>query len=120
MEKTDRFGGSPAPAFASFLELVGRLSSADLNRSENDLSANLKSALSSFGLYAVLDTSGGSDRRRRPDISLYTELAAADTGAAADVVVEAKKPAELAAFATMSEALTSAEVWNSKFLPYVK
>jgi hypothetical protein len=106
--------------FDTYLDLVGRLSTGDLNRSENDLSSNLKSALAGLGLHGVLDTGAGDNRAKRPDILLYTDLAAADVGGAADVVVEAKKPHEVARFVNLVEALAADEVWSTKFVPYVQ
>ena len=102
-----------------YLELVRRLGTGGINRSENDLSSNLKSALASFGLHGVLDTGSGSNRIKRPDIALYTDRDAADVAGAADVVVEAKKPDELLVYASLVEALASDELWREKFVPYV-
>jgi len=102
-----------------YLNLVGRLGAGGINRSENDLSANLSIALSSFGLHGVVDTGSGANRVKRPDIALYTESEAADVGSAADVVVEAKRPSELSAFASLVEALVDDDLWNDKFVPYV-
>lgn len=105
--------------FDDYLQLVGRLGTGGINRSENDLSSNLKNALSSFGLHGVIDTGSGSNRTKRPDIALYTERDAADVGAAADIVVESKKPAELSGFATLLDALVDDRLWTDKFVPYV-
>lgn len=102
-----------------YLELVRRLGAGGINRSENDLSSNLKSALTSFGLHGVVDTGSGSNRFKRPDIALYVDRDAADVAAAADVVVESKKPDELAGHASLSEALASDILWRDKFAPYV-
>lgn len=102
-----------------YLELVRRLGTGGINRSENDLSSNLKSALASFGLHGVLDTGSGSNRIKRPDIALYTDREAADVAGAADVVLEAKKPHELSAYASLVEALASDDLWRDKFVPYV-
>ena len=102
-----------------YLALVRRLGAGGINRSENDLSSNLKSALASFGLHGIIDTGSGSNRFKRPDIALYTDRDAADVAGAADVVVEAKKPEELAAYASLREALESDGLWRDKFVPYV-
>ena len=59
--------------FDEYVPLVGRLGTGGINRSENDLSSNLKNALSSFGLHGVIDTGSGSNRSKRPDIALYVE-----------------------------------------------
>lgn len=112
--------GGLLTAFAEYLALVGRLGVGGINRSENDLSSNLKNALASFGLYGVVDTGSGSERTRRPDIALYIDLAAADVGSAADVVIESKKPQEIAAFPGLLEALVDDYLWNDKFIPYVR
>lgn len=107
-------------AFSSYVSLVRRLSTSEINRSENDLSSSLKTALETFGLHAVFDTGGGDNRRIRPDVSLYTELFAADLGAAAEVVIEAKRPAELNGYASLAAALVSDWLWIEKFVPYVR
>jgi hypothetical protein len=86
-------GDSGLSELDKYLALVRRLTTQEINRSENDLSANFKTALSQFGLYGVVDTGAGSNRRKRPDIALYVTLEAADTGTAADVIVESKKAA---------------------------
>jgi hypothetical protein len=103
-----------------FLDLVSRLESADLNRSENDLSSNLKNALVEYGLHGVVDTGSGSNRVKRPDIALYTDRSAADLALAAEVVIEAKKPTEVAAFSSLSHALIDDVLWTEKFLPYAR
>jgi hypothetical protein len=105
--------------FDEYVLLVGRLGTGGINRSENDLSSNLKNALSSFGLYGVIDTGSGSNRSKRPDIALYVERDAADVGTAADIVIESKKPHELSQFPTLFDALVEDTLWHEKFVPYV-
>jgi hypothetical protein len=105
--------------FDDYLLLVRRLGTGCINRSENDLSSNLKNGLSTFSLHGVIDTGSGKNRTKRPDIALYVERDAADVGAAADVIIESKKPAEISQFATLLEALTHDELWRDKFVPYV-
>ncbi|UHS63471.1 N-6 DNA methylase [Agrobacterium vaccinii] len=105
--------------FSDYISLVQRLGAGGINRSENDLSSNLKGALSSFGLFGVIDTASGNSRFKRPDIALYTLRDAADVSAAADVVVESKKPSELQAYGTLIEALVDDVLWADKFVPYV-
>lgn len=107
-------------ATQDFLDLVDRLNSAELNRSENDLSSNLKGVFAEQGLHGVIDTSGGTSRAKRPDISLYVDLASADLGLAAEIVVEAKQPGEVRGFASLLAALVDDGLWNDKFIPYVK
>jgi hypothetical protein len=107
-------------AFEDYVALVKRLGTREINRSENDLSSNLGAALSSFGLHGIIDTGSGSNRAKRPDIALYADLAAADLGSAADIIIEAKKPNELAAFTSLAEALASDELWYDKFVPYLR
>ena len=107
-------------AFEDYLGLVDRLGTGEINRSENDLSSNLKDALTSFGLYGVIDTGSGSNRIKRPDIALYVDLAAADVSSPADVIIESKKPGEVAGFGNLSEALADDELWHDKFVPYVR
>lgn len=106
-------------ALQTFFDLVTRLSSSDLSRSENDLSSNLKNALTEPGMHGVLDTGSGTNRVKRPDVALYADLASADLGRAADVVVEAKKPEEVVSFPTLLDALVDDVLWNDKFVPYV-
>lgn len=108
------------PELEEYLELVVRLGSGGINRSENDLSSNLKNALSSYGLFGVVDTGSGSNRVKRPDITLYTDMYSADISAASEVVIEAKKPTELASFAAMRDAIASDSIFNDKFVPYVR
>lgn len=110
---------STLSAFDEYLRLVKRLGTGGINRSENDLSSNLKNALASFGLHGVIDTGSGSNRAKRPDIALYVERDAADVGAAADIVIEAKKPVEVASFDTLLDALIDDWLWQDKFVPYV-
>ena len=105
--------------FDDYLLLVTRLGTGGINRSENDLSSNLKNALAGFGLHGVVDTGSGTNRAKRPDIALYVERDAADVGAAADVVIECKKPVELSNYGTLLDALADAWLWNDKFVPYV-
>jgi hypothetical protein len=105
--------------FEDYLSLVRRLGTGGINRSENDISSNLKNALASFGLHGVIDTGSGSNRLKRPDIALYIDRDAADLGSAADVIVESKKPAEIAQFKTLRDALTDDALWFDKFVPYV-
>src|SRR6185437_6561987 len=107
-------------AFNEFISLVGRLTCDQLNRSENDLSSKLENALTSFGLHGVLDTGGGTNRVKRPDISLYADLAAADLGSAADILVECKKPHEVASYSSLADAVVSDWLWKEKFEPYVR
>lgn len=108
------------PALEEYLELVDRLGSGGINRSENDLSSNLKNALSSFGLFGVIDTGGGTNRVKRPDISLYADIYSADISAASEVVIEAKKPFELSAYSSLKHAIVSDEIFNNKLVPYVR
>jgi hypothetical protein len=107
-------------AFDAYIALVGRMTTDQLNRSENDISSHLGNAIATFGLHPVLDTGGGGNRSKRPDISLYVDLSAADVAAAADVVIESKKPIEVAHFSSLKDALVSDEVWWAKFVPYVR
>jgi hypothetical protein len=108
------------PEFRSFLDLVARLGDEGVNRSENDVSSRLGRALESLGLHTVLDTAGGADRRRRPDILCYADAGAADLVTAADVVIEAKRPVEVTAFPDLKAAITSDGLWQEKFVPYVR
>jgi hypothetical protein len=118
--RPDAAGDATVTAFKDYLALVKRLTAADINRSENDLSANLKNALSEYGLFGVIDTAAGLSRRKRPDIAFYLTLDAADVGAAADVVVESKKPEEISEFSSLRDALMADPIWNDKFGPYVE
>jgi hypothetical protein len=105
--------------FDDYLALVRRLGTGGINRSENDLSSNLMNAIESLGLYGVLDTGSGTNRSKRPDIALYVDRDDADLGGAADVVVESKKPIEVAQFPTLLDALIDNDLWQDKFVPYV-
>jgi hypothetical protein len=105
--------------FDDYLSLVRRLGTGGINRSENDLSSNLKTALACFGLHGVIDTGAGTNRSKRPDLALYVDRDAADVGSAADVIIESKKPAEVERFDTLLEALTDDALWHDKFVPYV-
>jgi len=107
-------------ALDEFLDLIDRSTHADLNRSENDFSSNLKNVFATQGLYGVIDTAGGSSRIKRPDISIYVDLGAADVGLAAEIVIEAKKPAEVQRFPNLLAALIDDGLWNDKFIPYVR
>ena len=111
--------GACVSAADDYLDLVHRLGTGGINRSENDLSSNLKAALASHGLHGVVDTGAGANRAKRPDIALYVDPAAADIGGAADVVVEAKKPSELSRFSSLADALVEDTLWLDKFMPYV-
>jgi hypothetical protein len=103
-----------------YFDFVRRLGSGGINRSENDVSSQLKEALEAFGLHGVIDTASGDDRAKRPDIALYVDATAADVASAADIVVESKKPAQLAAFSSLLEALIDEALWLDKFVPYVR
>jgi hypothetical protein len=61
----------------------------------------------------------GTNIRKRPDIALYVSLDGADAGAAADIVIESKKPEEVANFSSLEDALIDDTLWNDKFVPYV-
>ena len=91
----------------------------EINRSENDLSANLKKR--SVGVRAKWSslTRKGTNIRKRPDIALYVSLDGADAGAAADIVIRSKKPEEVANFSSLEDALIDDTLWNDKFVPYV-
>ncbi len=105
--------------FDDYLGLVRRLGTGGINRSENDLSSNLKSALTCFGLHSLFDTASGNSRTKRPDVALYVDRDAADVGSAADVIIESKKPLELAQFPSLLDALIHDQLWHDKFVPYV-
>lgn len=69
---------------------------------------------------ALIETSGETSRTKRPDLSIYVELASADLGLAAEIVVESKKPNELQGFLTLLAALVDYKLWNDKLKPYVQ
>ncbi len=106
--------------FAAYLALIGRMATETINRGENDLSSRLARVLESLGLYTVLDTGGGADRRGRPDISCYVDEGGANLVTAADVVVEAKKPNEVGGHPNLTAALVDPEIWSEKFVRYVR
>ena len=111
--------GNTLSEFDDYLSLVRRLGTGGLNRSENDLSSNLKNALATFGLHGVIDTGSGSNRLKRPDIALYVDRDEADVGSAAAVIIELKKPTEVAGFPSLRDALVDDILWHDKFVPYV-
>lgn len=106
--------------FEGFLRLVDLVHAGQTARSENDLSSKLIQALEAgLGLHAVLDTRVASASLKRPDILAYAELAHADLALPADIIIEAKKPEEIAGFATLGDAIVSDDFWAYKTLPYL-
>jgi hypothetical protein len=103
--------------FSEFLDLIGRLNPEQIARSENDLSSRLSRVFEEVGLFAVLDTAGGSETRRRPDISVYLDEGTADLAGSAEIVVESKKPTEIRG--PLLAALMG-ELWETKFLAYCR
>ena len=107
-------------AAGRFLTLVAKVESGATARSENDLSANFASCLQALGLSTVLDTSVATAARRRPDVLGYVSAEAADLVLPAEIVVESKKPQELAAYPSILEAVSSGWFWEQKTLPYIR
>jgi hypothetical protein len=91
-------------AVARFTSLAEKVAGGTTARSENDLSSNLSALLKSIGLATVIDTSVSATGRKRPDILAYVSPEDADLVLPAEIVFEAKKPEETAAFSDLSEA----------------
>jgi hypothetical protein len=105
---------------SKFTSLVSKVYQRTTARSENDLSSNLAFALKSLGLSTVIDTSVVKMGRKRPDILGYVSGEDADLVLPAEIVVEAKKPHEVAEFADLAEAVVSGWIWDEKTVPYVR
>jgi hypothetical protein len=101
--------------FSDFLDLINRLNPEQIARSENDLSSRLSQVFEEVGLFTVLDTAGGAETRRRPDISVYLDEGTADLAGSAEIVVESKKPTEVRG--PLLSALMG-ELWENKFVAY--
>jgi hypothetical protein len=104
---------------AEFLRLVERVAAGTTARSENDLSAKLAEVLSAIGLSPVIDTAvaGG---RKRPDILGYVSVEDADAANPAELVIESKKPPEVAQFKSLIDAITDEALWCDKTFPYIR
>jgi hypothetical protein len=107
-------------AVGRFKSLVEKVALGTTARSENDLSSNLSSLLRSLGLATVIDTSVAATGRKRPDILVYVSGEDADLVLPAEIVLEAKKPEEVAEFSDLSEAMASDWIWEKKTLPYIR
>jgi hypothetical protein len=107
-------------AVSRFLALVVKVHTGKTARSENDLSANFADCLKALDLSTVLDTSVSSGGRKRPDILGYVRQEDADLVLPAEIVIESKRPDELAEFANLTDAITSGWIWQQKTLPYVR
>lgn len=103
-----------------FLALVCKVGSGKTARSENDLSSKLGQVLESLGLHTVVDSSVTDAGRKRPDILAYVSKRNADLVLPAEVVVESKKPQELAGFPDLKTAMVSSPVWEEKTKAYLK
>jgi len=103
-----------------FLTLVEKVEAGATARSENDLSANLANCLQALGLSTVLDTSVSTGDRKRPDILAYVRSEDADLVLPAEIVIESKKPQELAAYETIADAVCSGWFWDEKTVPYIR
>lgn len=105
-------------AIDRFCDLVERLGPEGISRGENDLSARLARCFEQIGLHTIIDTSSGSDNRRRPDVVGYIDEGTADLGGFGELVVESKRPSEVPG--DLLEALLGTSLWSEKFVPYVK
>lgn len=100
-----------------FIDLVEKINTGKVSRSENDLTRHLANALEAGGLACVVDTSPQASRGR-PDILGYREKVDADLALAAEVVVEAKKPDELARVGGARAGMVDG-FWEEKTFEYV-
>lgn len=107
-------------AVRRFLTLVGKVHTGATARSENDLSSNLANCLQALDLSTVLDTSVSNGARKRPDVLAYVRSEDADLVLPAEIVIESKKPQELAGYATIADAVCSGWFWEEKTVPYVR
>lgn len=103
-----------------FLSLVRRVHEGSTPRSENDLSSRLAGVVEDLGLHPVVDTSVSSGSRKRPDVLAYASEEDADLVAPAEVVVEAKKPAEVEGYPDLAAAIVGDRYWHEKTHPYLK
>jgi N-6 DNA Methylase len=106
--------------FDQFLNLVRRVFEGRTGRSENDLSARLSRIFEGIGLHTVVDTRVSSGGRKRPDILAYVSEQDAHLVLPAEVVIEAKKPDEVAGFRNLAEAMVSDRYWADKTYPYLR
>jgi hypothetical protein len=97
-------------AVTRFVALVKKVEAGTTARSENDLSANFAGCLQALGLSTVLDTRGSSGTRKRRDVLGYVRSEDADLVLPAEIVIESKKPNELSAYGTISEAVSSGSI----------
>ena len=107
-------------AVTRFVALVKKVEAGTTARSENDLSSNLATCLQALDLSTVLDTRGSYGTRKRPDILGYVRSEDADLVLPAEIVIESKKPQELSAYATISDAVSSGWIWTEKTVPYIR
>ena len=106
--------------FGEYYSLIGRLNQGAIERGENDLTRPLLKLLEALGLYAVLDTSQRTSRRKRPDILAYLDRTEADLAYPAEIVGETKKPSELRGLGGSLEAALTGALWADKVIPYVR
>lgn len=105
------------PAEKRFIDLVKAINTGKVERSENDLTRHLANVLEAHGLFCAVDTSPQATRKR-PDILGYRERLDADLALPAELIVEAKRPEEVAGFADLADAIVVG-LWSEKTLPYV-
>jgi hypothetical protein len=107
-------GGS---ALQRYLALVAAINGGGSARSELDLCRHLAEVLEGIGLATVVDTSQATGTRKRPDILGYTDRREADIILPAEVVVETKKPQEIAGYRDLKHGLVESPLWEEKTLP---
>jgi type I restriction-modification system DNA methylase subunit len=103
-------------ASTDYIRVVAAVIKQATARSEPDLSTRFSGVLEELGLHTVVDTK--QTTRKRPDILGYLHSYEADLVLPADIVIESKKPDELAGL-TLAEAATDL-LWNDKTIPYIK
>lgn len=111
---------APSTPLAAFLRLVDRVTGRTTARSENDLSSHLAGVLRAQGFHTVIDTSVSTAGRKRPDILGYLSQEDADLVLSAEIVVESKRPEEVADFDSLVSAMVGEPYWSSKTLPYLR
>ncbi len=112
---------SKSNSFDQFFALVQRVYARTTARCENDLSSKLSSVLKELDLHTVIDSTGSTvGGNKRPDILGYIDEGDADLVLPAELVIECKKPEEVAEFKDLADAIVSEKYWHSKTLPYLR
>jgi hypothetical protein len=108
-------------SFDRFFALVQRVHEGTTARSENDLSSKLSTVFSGLELHTVIDSSGSTvSGGKRPDILIFVAEENANLVLPAEIVIECKKPDEVAQFTDLADAIVSDTYWYTKTLPYLR